>query len=68
MNDLAGKRYVFPDGDAIEVIQIKERDEGIRLVTYHLQQGPGIPRKLVMEQVEFEATYGHLFRPKKETD
>lgn len=61
MNDLIGKRYVFADGDYLEVIQIKSRSEDINLVTYLVQQGPGIPRKLVMEYVEFIGTYGHLF-------
>ena len=59
MTDLVGKKHVFPDGDSIEVIQIKNRDEGVRLVTFHLQQGPGIPRKRVLEMVEFMGTYGH---------
>lgn len=67
MSDLVGKKHVFPDGDSIEVVQIKNRDEGLRLVTYHLQQGPGIPRKLVMEMDEFLSTYGHLFRPESES-
>ena len=67
MTDLVGKKHVFPDGDSIEVIQIKNRDEGVRLVTFHLQQGPGIPRKLVLEMVEFMGTYGHLFRPKQDS-
>jgi hypothetical protein len=61
-NIFQGAKYTFEDGDSIEVFQIKERDEGMKLVTYHLQQGPGIPRKLVMELQEFETTYGHLFR------
>ena len=65
MPNLVGKKHVFPDGDSIEVIQIKNRDEGVRLVTYHLQQGPGIPRKLVMELTEFITTYGHLFSPER---
>lgn len=68
MNNLVGKKYTFPDGDSIEVKQIKPRDPGINLVTYHLQQGPGIPRKLVMELAEFELTYGHLFRPEIKSD
>lgn len=63
MNDLVGKKYTFPDGDSIEVVQIKDRDEGVRLVTYMLQQGPGIRRKLVMDLAEFMSSYGHLFRP-----
>jgi hypothetical protein len=59
--DIVGKKYVFEDGDYIEVIQIKSRSIDQNLVTYHVQQGPGIPRKLVMELNEFMGTYGHLF-------
>lgn len=61
MNDIIGKKYIFADGDYIEVIQIKSRSADINLVTYHVRQGPGIPRKLVMEYNEFIGTYGHLF-------
>jgi hypothetical protein len=68
MNNLVGKSYTFEDGSTITVMQIKNRDEGEQLVTYHVQQGPGIPRKLVMTMVEFVSTFGHLFRPKKEKD
>lgn len=59
--DLVGKKFVFDDGDYLEVVQIKSRDEDTHLVTYHVQQGPGIPRKLVMTLTEFIATYGYLF-------
>jgi hypothetical protein len=58
---LVGKKHTFEDGDSIEVVQIKSRNEELHLVTYHIQQGPGIPRKLVMELNEFVSTYGHLF-------
>jgi len=58
---LVGKSYVFDDRDKIEIIQIKRRDEG-PYVTYHVTQGPGIPRKLVMRIDEFSHTYGHLFK------
>jgi hypothetical protein len=68
MDNLLGKIHVFEDGSSIAVMQIKNRDEGEQLVTYHVQQGPGIPRKLVMTMVEFVSTFGHLFRPKKEND
>lgn len=67
MDNLVGKKYIFPDGDSIEVMQIKNRDEGVQLVTFHLRQGPGIPRKLVQEMNEFMSTYGHLFRPKQDS-
>jgi hypothetical protein len=61
MSDLVGKKFVFEDGQSIEVIQIKERDEGVKLVTYVIHSGPGIPRKLVMDHTEFMDTFGHLF-------
>jgi len=59
--DLVGQKYVFGDGDWLEVIQIKWRGDEDYLVTYHVQQGPGIPRKLVMSLQEFLGTYGYLF-------
>lgn len=59
--DLVGKSHTFPDGDSIKVMQIKLRDADQYWVTYHIQQGPGIPRKLVMTLEEFTNTYGHLF-------
>lgn len=57
---LLGKIYTFEDGDRIEVVQVKRRDTG-PWITYHVYQGPGIPRKLLMTAEEFEVTYGHLF-------
>jgi hypothetical protein len=60
-DNIVGMRHQFEDGDSIEVVQVKSRNEEIHLVTYHIQQGPGIPRKLVMEFNEFLGTYGHLF-------
>ena len=60
-SDLIGKKFVFEDGDSMEVIQIKTRDEHTHLVSFYVQQGPGIPRKLVMELKEFIGTYGYLF-------
>lgn len=57
---LLGKSYTFEDGDRIEVVQIKRRDTG-PWITYHIYQGPGIPRKLLMTVDEFDVTYGHLF-------
>lgn len=59
--DLVGQKFTFSDGDSLEIIQIKTRDEDTHLVTYHVQQGPGIPRKLVMELQQFIGTYGYLF-------
>jgi len=60
-NDLVGKRFVFEDGDSIEVIQVKTRGPEQHFVTFHIQQGPGIARKMVMSIEEFLGTYGHLF-------
>lgn len=57
---LLGKIHTFEDGDKIEVVQVKRRDTG-PWVTYHIYQGPGIPRKMLMEAEEFSQTYGHLF-------
>lgn len=64
MNNLVGKEYIFEDGQKITVIQVKNRDEGEQLVTYHIDRGNAIPQKLVMTMAEFEKTFGHLFRPK----
>lgn len=60
MHELVGKSYVFEDGDKIQVMQIKLRDDG-EWVTYHVTQGPGVSRKLVMPLPEFMNNYGHLF-------
>lgn len=57
---LLGKIHRFEDGDSIEVMQIRRRDTGA-WITYHVQQGPGIPRKMIMMAEEFTMTYGHLF-------
>jgi hypothetical protein len=59
--DLVGQKFTFADGDSLEVIQIRWRGDEEYLVTYHVQQGPGIPRKLVMNLQEFINTYGYLF-------
>lgn len=61
MKNLVGKSYRFEDGDSIAVTQIKIRDGNEPWVTYTIQQGPGIPRRLVMTLFEFVNTYGHLF-------
>ena len=57
---LLGKSHTFDDGDKIEIVQVKRRDNG-PWITYHVYQGPGIPRKLLMMADEFDVTYGHLF-------
>ena len=58
---LVGRFYQFDDGDKIEVIQVKERNQDEQLITVHLTQGPGIPRKLVLSPTQFIDMYGHLF-------
>lgn len=60
-DNIIGKTYTFEDGNSITVIQIKIRDANIPYVTYHVQQGPGIPQKLVLPIEEFIGHYGHLF-------
>lgn len=65
-DNIVGIKHKFEDGDSIEVIQVKSRNEELHLVTYHVQQGPGIPRKLVMELNQFIDTYGHLFEVEKD--
>ena len=65
-DNIVGIKHQFEDGDSIEVIQVKSRNEELHLVTYHIQQGPGIPRKLIMELNEFIDTYGHLFEVEKD--
>lgn len=59
--DLVGKRFTFDDGDMIEVIQVKRRETG-PWVTYHITQGAGIPRKMILSLEEFLDKYGHLFK------
>lgn len=63
LQQVVGKKYIFEDGDSIEVMQVKWRSEDPidMLVTVHIQQGPGIPRKLVFNSVDFLNNYGHLF-------
>lgn len=66
MKDIVGLNHTFDDNDSITVMQIKMRDGNIPWVTYQIQQGPGIPRKLVMQLDEFVNMYGHLFGVKTE--
>ena len=47
--------------DSIEVIQIKQRDDG-PWVTVHIIQGPGIPRPQSFKYSDFDAFFGHLFK------
>ena len=60
-SDIVGKKHTFEDGDSLEVMQVKLRDGNVPWVTYHIQQGPGIPRKLVMTLDEFMNTFGQLW-------
>ena len=61
---LVGKSYTFDDGNRIEVIQVREKDEhrGGASVTYFAYQGPGIPQKLVLNLEQFIEIYGQLFQ------
>ena len=59
--DIIGQRYVFADGDWLEVKHIKWRGDDDFIVGYLVQQGPGIPRNLVQSLNEFLGNYGHLF-------
>lgn len=61
MHNLTGKSHLFPDGSTIYVLQVKERDENQLWVSYYIQTGPGIPRKLTMLLADFLNYYGHLF-------
>lgn len=70
LRELVGKKHTFDDGDSIEIIQIKCRSEDPleTFVTVHIQQGPGIPRKLVFNSIDFKNNYGHLFGLEEPTD
>ena len=58
--DLVGKKYTFQDGNVIEIIQVKDRDDG-PWVTYITYVGKSVPRKLTMKLGEFTGQLGHLF-------
>lgn len=58
--NIVGKSYVFEDGNKLHVFQVKRRDSG-PWITYHVHDGPGVPRKLVMHVEEFRENFGHLF-------
>lgn len=64
MHPLVGRSYTFDDGNRIEVIQVREKDEhrGGASVTYLAYQGPGIPQKLVLNLEQFIDIYGQLFQ------
>ena len=59
---LIGKSIRLEDDTSMTIIQMKIRDENKVFVTYHVQQGNAMSRKLVMELTEFEAKYGELFK------
>ena len=59
-NDLLDKSYNFEDGSSIEVIQLKDREDGT-WVHYFIRMNDSLPRKLIMRLDEFIKTYGHLF-------
>lgn len=59
-----GNKYVFEDGNFIEVIQIKSGEfngENTQIVTYNIGGPRNLPRKLVMDVNEFISNFGHLF-------
>ena len=62
MDRLVGKNFIFEDGNKIEVLQVKSRDDGL-WVTYQISTNDSLPRKLVMHRVEFMDYYKHLFGP-----
>lgn len=68
IDNLVGQSYVFPDGNSITVMQIKVRDGNEKWITYHIQNGPGIPRKEVSTLHEFIDNFGHLFNISKTDD
>jgi hypothetical protein len=59
--DLTGKKFIFEDGALIEVIQVKNREDGL-WVHYFISMNSNLPRKLVMKLEEFNNTFGHLFK------
>lgn len=58
--NLLGKKFSFEDGAMIEVIQLKEREDGL-WVHYFISMNDSLPRKLIMKLEEFNNTFGHLF-------
>ena len=60
LNNLVGKTYTFEDGDSLEIIQIKKRDDG-DWITIHAHKVSCIPKKEVMPIQEFINSFGHLF-------
>jgi hypothetical protein len=60
MSLTVGQSHVFEDGGKIEIIQIKQREDG-PWVTFHTTMNTSLPRKLTMTEKEFLETFGHLF-------
>jgi hypothetical protein len=59
--NLVGKKFSFEDGALLEVLQLKEREDGL-WVHYFISMNDSLPRKLVMKLEEFNNTFGHLFK------
>jgi hypothetical protein len=59
--DLTGKKFEFEDGALIEIIQVKNREDGL-WVHYFISMNNSLSRKLVMKLEEFNNTFGHLFK------
>jgi hypothetical protein len=55
-----GKEFVFDDGATIKIIQVKRRDDGF-WVTYETTFIRSLPKRHIMPEAEFGATYAHLF-------
>jgi hypothetical protein len=64
MQNLVGKSYHFEDGNAIKIIQIRDKEvdgEVQPFITYEIFQGNSLPRRLVMTLTQFTDSFGHLF-------
>jgi hypothetical protein len=59
--NLVGKKFSFEDGALLEILQLKEREDGL-WVHYFISMNDSLPRKLVMKLEEFNNTFGHLFK------
>lgn len=61
LSDLVGKSHVFEDGITLTILEVKHRDENVFWVVYQTNDGIHIPKKLMMPELEFVNSYGHLF-------
>lgn len=62
--ELVGKSHLFEDNSIIKVVQVKRKEidgEDMSMVTYQIEQGRSLPRKLVMPYTHFIDRFGHLF-------